>query len=119
MFTEPHGARKGSGGDPVGDSFVGEPLSKARGRVCLVAPVPGALCVECVCDFSGGGVSAHVTVSVRVDSGVGVARVIMEDASVLYGGWCGEEEGGVRHLGGSDGSERVVSTHEEDAKANS
>ena len=74
----------------------------------MVGPVPIALCVECVSDFSGGRVSAHVTVCVGVDSGVGVAWVIVEDASVLYGGWRGKEEGGVGHLDRGDRSEGMV-----------
>ena len=78
--------------------FEGEPLSKAWGGVGLIGSVPSALCVECLVDFSGGRVTGHVTVSVGMNSGVRIAWVIVEDASVLYGGWSREEKGDVRRL---------------------
>ena len=85
----------------------------------MVAPVFGALCVQCVCNVSGGGISAHVLVGVRMNFCMGVAGVTVEDAPVLYGGVCGQKEGGVRRVDGGDGSERMVRTDKEDAKSDS
>ena len=71
--------------------------------------------MESVRDFSGGRVLAHVTVCVGVDSGVRVARVVVEDASVLYRGWRGKEKGGVGHLNRGNRCEGMVRTDEDDA----
>ena len=66
---------------------------------------------------SDGGVSGHVTVCVGMDNGVRVTWVVVENASVLNSGRCGEKEGDVRGLDRCDWCEGVVCTNEYDAKA--
>ena len=66
---------------------------------------------------SDGGVSGHVIVRVGMDDGVGVAWVVVENASVLNCGWSGEQEGNIRGLSGCDRCEGVVSSNEDDAQA--
>ena len=83
----------------------------------MICPVFGTLCVECVRYLANGVVPYHFVVCVWMDSGVCVTWMFEEDPSVGSGGWGGHKEKCVGDSHRLNGNERVVSSDEDDAKA--
>ena len=62
-------------------------------------------------------VADHVIEGLWVNECVGFVWLLVEDASVVGSGWCGQNEGEVGCDDGGNGCERVVGSDEEYAEA--
>jgi len=89
MLAESHGAGEGTRGNPVWDSIKCKPLFDSGRSVVLIGTVFGALCGQCVGDVADGVVPYHIVVSVRVNSGVGVAWMFEENTPMNVVGGVG------------------------------